>query len=263
MSILECLLWTRILVAIVVVVQSFEQLWLNKVFSSQGPWRWVTLRRDFRDLSGLIDFLFSDIVPHPAFSLMRIFLSFTLLIYSHWAFVFVLLISQLLLLSRWRGNFNGGSDHMSVILLGTLSLALAFPEGRLAQGAVMYLGLQSLLSYFIGGWIKIKKPNWRQGKALPVFIRLSSYQENQTVRRSINKTWLSLIASWVVMLFEMSAPAVLLFPDYLPWFLTGALMFHLLNFYILGLNRFVFTWIATYPAIIWTAFWISSLPVYR
>lgn len=116
---------------------------------------------------------------------------------------------------------------------------------------MLYAGLQCLLSYVISGWIKIKRPNWRNGSALRRFLSLSSYSPSSRVIALLESDKAVFLLSWGAMLFELSAALVLFVPEYLGIFIAMGTIFHLGNFYFLGLNRFVFTWIASYPALIY------------
>jgi hypothetical protein len=57
--------------------------------------------------------------------------------------------------------------------------------------------------------------------------------------------------SWAVMLFELAFPLTLVSQASLAAGLTVAALFHLANACLFGLNRFFWTWVATYPAILW------------
>ncbi len=237
-------------IAVMVLVQSFEQLALNKAFSPQGGWRWSTIKKDFPS-NLLVDLFFGKIIPHPAFSGSRILAALLLCFYPHCFVSGFLLLTSLLLIMRWRGNFNGGSDHMSLILQACLFIIHLAPQTVWSQGAMLYAGLQCLLSYFISGWIKIKRPNWRNGSALKKFLSLSSYAPPSFLLALLEKHKALFLLSWGAMLFELSAVLVLFVPGYLGIFIAMGIIFHLGNFYFLGLNRFVFTWIASYPALIY------------
>lgn len=59
--------------------------------------------------------------------------------------------------------------------------------------------------------------------------------------------------AWAMMLFEAAFPLALLYPALTFPFLAAAFTFHLLNAKLLGLNRFVPAWLATYPAILFAS----------
>ena len=155
---------------------------------------------------------------------------------------------------RWRGSFNGGSDFMTLIVLMGLGLASLFPNHLLmGVGCLWYIALQTCTSYFISGLVKLKRANWRQGKALTGFIRLSIYEPGPFVKWFLESPKISLRISWVLILFECSFPLALLRFDLALAYVSFGFLFHLANFYIFGLNRFLFAWLATYPALLFAA----------
>lgn len=272
---------TCLLIAIFVLQQSLEQFKLNSLaFQKNRPWQWPSLRKDFWNLPSWLEFVFEKAIPHPLFSLSRVALAICLMAVSieilillpleldpRWLtpktfqsqiwMVWFLVISQFLLCLRWRGNFNGGSDHMSLIVLITTGLALLPMSHKISEGAFLYLGVQSTLSYFISGWIKIKKRNWREGKALTEFLKQSIYKPGPLEKKISSHSGFSQILSWFTMIFEMSIVLALFFPNVLMAYLALAACFHLANFYFFGLNRFFWVWISTYPAVIHLSYFMT------
>ena len=57
--------------------------------------------------------------------------------------------------------------------------------------------------------------------------------------------------SWAVILFELVFPLTLLSRQTLVAGLVVAATFHLANACLFGLNRFFWTWLSVYPAILW------------
>jgi|GEM_PF-228370 len=116
-------------------------------------------------------------------------------------------VLTLLILHRYQGPYNGGSDRMSILILTCLTLAHYLPSQPLKELAIGYLAMQLILSYLISGWVKLVNPDWR--------------------------------------------PFALLSQTALIAMLSLAALFHLANGCLFGLNRFVWTWIAAYPSILW------------
>jgi len=114
-----------------------------------------------------------------------------------------------------------------------------------------YLGLQLMLSYFISGWVKVVNPEWRDGRALADVFRFSAYPVSEDLRRLADRPRLLLVMSWAVMLFELAFPLTLLSRESLIVGLVIAGTFHLANACLFGLNRFFWTWLSVYPAILW------------
>ena len=163
----------------------------------------------------------------------------------------MLVVLHLLILRRFDGPYNGGSDRMSHLSVICLAAAHTAPACVLKEAALGYLGLQVILSYAMSGGVKIVNPDWRNGRALRDVFEFSAYPASEHFRRWARAPSLMLAMSWSVIVFE------LLFPLSLGnrYFLYGALAigaaFHLGNACLFGLNRFVWSWLATYPSLLW------------
>ena len=158
---------------------------------------------------------------------------------------------SLLVLHRFAGPYNGGSDRMGLLTLYCLTLAQALPPGPAREGALGYLAVQVILSYFISGQVKVVNPDWRSGRALRDVFAFSAYPVSENLRALAARPRLLWLMSWAVMLFELAFPAALLHPTALIGALIIAALFHLANACLFGLNRFVWAWLAAYPSIIW------------
>lgn len=160
-----------------------------------------------------------------------------------------LLLLSILISKKFNGSLNGGSDAMTHILL--FGLFVGTIDQSFASLGLWYIGIQSMLSYFIGGVVKLKNTEWRSGAALSKFLQSSAYDVPTFFKHFSQNIALMFFTAWCVMLFEVSAAALLLLPDIAPIWITVAASFHLMNFFIFGLNRFFWTWLATYPCILW------------
>lgn len=150
-----------------------------------------------------------------------------------------ILILRILALQSWRGLFNGGSDVMTNLTL----LAIA-TENRVA---FMILATQVLASYFISGLVKLKSKSWRQGEDLPVFIRAAVVKGPEFLPKILTKNpqQTSIFAA----VFELILPIGMLFPKTILPALFCGLVFHRMNFFLFGLNRLFWSWLAAYPSL--------------
>lgn len=167
-----------------------------------------------------------------------------------WPLVALALLS-LVILHRFQGPYNGGSDRMGLLALWCLALAQLMPTHPWREIAFGYLGLQLVLSYAIAGWVKIVNPDWRSGRALRDVFQVSVYPVSEDLRRWADRPRVMRLMSWAVILFELAFPLTLLSQPSLVLGLAIAATFHLANACLFGLNRFFWTWLAAYPAIIW------------
>jgi len=167
-----------------------------------------------------------------------------------WPLVALALLS-LAILGRFQGAFNGGADRMALLALWCLTLARFMPTLHWREIVFGYLGAQLALSYFISGAVKLLNPDWRSGQALVQVFRFSAYPVSEDLRRFAERPRLLLAMSWAVMLFEVAFPLTLVSQPTLIAGLIVAAAFHLANAWLFGLNRFFWTWLATYPALLW------------
>jgi hypothetical protein len=163
--------------------------------------------------------------------------------------VSVLFVSTLLVSVHFRGRFSGGADSMGLVLLSGLSVAAWWPEHT--STALIYVGVQSTLSYLIAGAAKLRRPRWRTGEALRSFFGTGSpYDVPESFQAFLKRGQLAQGASWIIILFELILGAALFDSRWLLIWISAAMLFHFLNFIAFGLNRFWWIWIATYPALI-------------
>lgn len=158
---------------------------------------------------------------------------------------------SLLILRRFQGPYNGGSDRMGLLALWCLVLTRLPPTPSPRELSFGYLGAQLMLSYFISGGVKIVNPDWRSGRALRDVFQFSAYPVSRGLRRLAERPRLLRVMSWAVMGFELAFPLTLPWKPALIAGLVVAATFHLANACLFGLNRFFWTWLATYPAILW------------
>jgi hypothetical protein len=163
----------------------------------------------------------------------------------------LLLLSSAMILQRCDGPYNGGSDRLSTLLQCCLLLTHVLPVVYWKELAFGYLALQVIWSYAMSGWVKIVNPEWRNGQALRDVFAFSAYPISESLRAFAQWPRVMWCLSWALMLFELVFPLSLL---HAPTLWAGLLMagtFHFLNACLLGLNRFFWVWLATYPALLW------------
>ena len=190
----------------------------------------------------------------------RLLLAVLLMVGFQTAWVLLLLVLiGLVMLYRFQGPYNGGSDRMSLLILCSLCLVHFAPSLYWQEIAFGYLALQLVLSYFISGWVKVINPDWRSGRALCDVFLFSAYPVSESLRAWSNKPRLLFTLSWGVILFELFFPFSLLSISSLYVALAIAASFHLANACLFGLNRFFWIWLAAFPSILWFQLRIMSI----
>lgn len=158
---------------------------------------------------------------------------------------------SLMILHRFQGPYNGGSDRMGILVLWCLTGAHWLPDGVPREAVFGYLGVQVLLSYFVSGWVKLLNRDWRSGSALRDVFAFSAYPVSKSLRHVATWPRGLFVASWAVIVFEVGFPLAVLSSTALVAALCVGAGFHLANALVFGLNRFFWVWLAGYPALIW------------
>lgn len=210
----------RLVFLFAVLLQTFEDLTAMPHFSNEKYLRFINLSKLFFVVFAMV----SKFWPPLAFAF----------------------ICQILIRLKFKRSFNGASDSLTVLIL--LGLMLASISPHLVLPAFYYITLQVVMSYFMAGLCKIKEPSWRSGYALEDFLNLKKYASSPSALALFNQyPKLFKSSAWAVMLFELSFPIAFFFPPLLKIYLIAGAIFHLVNFFIFGLNRFFWLWISTYP----------------
>lgn len=230
------------------LIQGGELLVMSHVWTERGVWRWNTLAPEIG--SGFRFLLGSS--PFTLLNAIRIAAAFIAVVSPNVIVLGVLLASHVLTMIRWLGSYNGGSDYMASVLLLFTFIGLLFPHS-MATVCIWYITLQLCLSYFKAGWVKVTKDKWRRGEAISLFVRSPIYERDPLIHRIFESKSLSFLISWVTMIFELTFPLALFDQRLAVGYMSIAIIFHLGNAYVFGLNRFVFAWIAAYPALYWCA----------
>jgi hypothetical protein len=247
----QALLWTERLIALALIQQSVELFLIRHEFGVNGVWSWQVLKRDFMVFPPWVRALLDGVLGDRIFLgvvMLQMLLGAWGLFSSSPGVLFGLWLTCTLICLRWRGTFNGGSDFMTLVVLNGLVLACIFRRhpGAL-KFALVYIAFHSVLSYWRAGLAKIVQSNWRSGKALRYFLTVPhSEWKNLPALRT---PWVVLFLTWMVLLFECSFPLALLSPQTCFFYLGLGLCFHIGNAVVLGLNRFILPWCATYPAL--------------
>lgn len=168
-----------------------------------------------------------------------------------------------LVLFRRRTTFglDGSDDMMTVIFLASTVL-FATPSHSVAQAAaVLYIAVQSLLSYAISGVAKLASPSWRRGEALAGVLTTAIYGNASIGAFLSGRRRLGFVLCWAVISFEcLFIGAFVVSNNSILYLILGAgVLFHAATAVLMGLNGFFWAFTATYPAIIFAHHVINYL----
>ncbi len=169
----------EILLGFALILQSLEHL------LGRDPMRWCSILRLV-----LCGFLF------VGFSLP---VTVTTLFFIHVIFIFA-----------YQGPYNGGSDRMILLILLCLSVAEWASAQVVKEFAISYLALQVVLSYFSAGLVKLRRSEWRSGRALKEILTKSVYLFSQRWRNLAAHPRQTKFLAWSLLAFELLFPLSLL-----------------------------------------------------
>ncbi|HKP57018.1 MAG TPA: hypothetical protein VJV78_09870 [Polyangiales bacterium] len=242
------LLWVERGIAVALLLQTIELWQIRRHFSDDGVWTWTILREEQRELAWPARCALGWVMPYRSFEgllIARLVAAVALLAGASWVTPF-LLFSQVAICVRFRGTFNGGSDYMSVTILLALCFALV---PQLQRAALMFIAVQTLLSYFNAGVVKLRQPAWRSGQALLAFVSAQPSVSALRLAALLGAPRRRRLLARAVIGYECLTPLALLDPRLCALILALGLGFHLSNALVFGLNRFLFAWAAAYPAL--------------
>jgi hypothetical protein len=164
-----------------------------------------------------------------------------------------ILAARMLLYARNVFGQDGSDQMLLVVHMSALVVYLA-GNGTVAAIALSCAAGQLILSYWIAGIAKAMGPMWRSGKAIPAITRTIGYGQPRLGSFLSHRTRLSRLLCWSVILFECLGPFLVLGgKNGALIFITLGLMLHIGIAVVMGLNVFVWSFAATYPAVIFIA----------
>ena len=254
---------TELVFALSLTIQTLEYLRMGKYTADDAFWSWQLQRSDIPSATvrALLDVLFKPHM-HQLHLVLRLCAAVLLAVQgASLPLIGFLFVGNLLILIRWRGAFNGGSDFLTLVVLTGLFISQvvgAFGNAELGwQAGFWYIAIQAITSYFMSGAVKLLRPEWRNGSAMTIFLNGAIYGPLSATHPLRNK-WLAMLGSWGFIVWEILFPFCLLDPRLAALFCAVAAFFHFLVFWFFGLNRFFWAWMCSFPAIIWCSAQFSA-----
>lgn len=248
------------LAALAIVIACAEYLIFPRPLQSGGLMSWevgrlrqpLTVRgQTGKVLSWLLSYprVLGLIVLRAAIALLILFGPLTVIL-NPWIVCLLVLVSLLL---TFRNTFGtDGADQMGDLLFVGLAVVSIVATHLTMNVFLGFLTFQACLAYAMAGFAKAIAPGWRDGTYLVGICGTGTYGNARLRDLLLAKPALSKWLSRMVILWECSFPLVLLLPLPLALIqLAGGVVFHLVMAYIMGLNDFVWSFLATYPAVLY------------
>ncbi|MFN7454988.1 MAG: hypothetical protein ACK5RO_10050 [Pseudobdellovibrionaceae bacterium] len=251
-----------IIVSLVSVFQVFAVLENISLLRGQA-YRGSTIKAHYPPLlRQLLPFLFQDRAFQALlyFALVTNVLVALMASFPGWFFDSRLILVQLFFLwmqiLRFRGGLNGGSDFFAFHLQIGLAIGLCLTQEQAPKAGLAYIALVTSLSYFRAGVGKALKKKWWQGEALAELLKTSPFADVSS--KEIHSQWLKIISA-ITILAQLLFPFSLILPEALMYgFFAFCFGMHLMNWWILGLHRFLLYWPLGYIAV-----WAINLEILK
>jgi len=170
-----------------------------------------------------------------------------------------MLLIHLLTMFRNRAGTDG-ADQMQTIVLACLSCYYATADPLIRESVLWFIAFQISLAYFTAGIAKIFSPSWRKGTVMKTsfaHLALGSKGLYKLMPKGARTNQLMAI---LVIMFESAFPFFMLSgPKICIVALVCGFLLHLLIAIGLGLPRFLFTFVAGYPAVFLVSVKAASL----
>ncbi|WP_432159396.1 hypothetical protein [Streptomyces sp. NRRL F-5630] len=158
-------------------------------------------------------------------------------------------VSQVLVYPRHLFGTDG-SDQVSFLVQTAAALGRAGGTDATRAAAVQFIGAQTVLSYGASGWAKLPGDAWRNGDALAKIMRTQTYGDEWFFKQLDKYPAASRAICHVVLALECGFPLLLLKKG--KYIDAGLLLmggFHLANARFMGLSRFAWAFVSTYPSV--------------
>ena len=158
----------------------------------------------------------------------------------------------ILLLTVRHPYGQDGADQMTVMIFVGAGQVVLSREPWVVKIYLWFLALQVCLSYATSGIAKATAAGWRDGSFLLGIAASGLYGHQRAALALSVRPGLSRALSRSIVAWERVFPLVLVAPRPLGYVMiaTGVL-FHLSNGLLMGLNNFLWLFVATYPALLY------------
>ncbi len=255
--------WILILASVGVFIASTELLTLRAEFEEDGLFSWEVLRTVSRVTLSVGSGKPGQLISHPFFvpavTGARALAAVILICFNSndaigTTCVFAIIAASIVM--YWRAPLGlDGSDQMLLITFVAVGIHKLIPEDvYVAQASLWFIAIQGCLSYAVAGIAKLTSPVWRSGEAIRGIFGTRTYGTTRSASIVSGREGLCIALAWSVMVFECTFPLALAFgPSGFAIIAVLGVLFHIANAVTMGLNTFVWAFVATYPAILFCA----------
>jgi hypothetical protein len=154
-------------------------------------------------------------------------------------------------IARFSSGYTEFGDQMVKVVLGGAAVGWLGGSETTVRWSVWFIAAQACLAYSAAGSFKLVSPTWRSGAALWTILSMEQTGHPPVGRWLSQRPGWSRALSWGTIVWEATFPLVLIAPPWLLWmWLAAGAIFHLGCAFLMGLNTYLWSFIATYPAVI-------------
>jgi hypothetical protein len=164
-----------------------------------------------------------------------------------------LMLYAVLFIGNVRTTYgHDGADQLASMILLSLGVSGLVPTELSRVACLCFFAFQACLAYGTAGWAKAPMPGWRDGSYLTAILSTRIYGTPAVGQLLASHARLARAATLGVLAWECTFPLVLFMPAPAAYgMLALRLLFHGANAFVMRLNTFVWSFLATYPAVIW------------
>jgi hypothetical protein len=246
------------LVCVAVVIQTMQILAERKQYATYGIYNYAILKKPYPWMTqGWQASVLNTLCESPGYLiLIALQMTSAVLIISHLSpslsgfSIFIILLVHLLSCLRHQAG-SDGAQQIQTIIFASLLLFYLSADPLAKTCSLFFICFQVLLAYFTAGAIKIKSPAWRGGTALENALQSARFR-NETLSRIVRTyPFLTKLVCWSVFICQCLFPLLVFAgPQTCLLVLVAGAIFHLTIALVWGLNCFFWSFVATYPAIL-------------
>ena len=249
------LFWSRIILAIGLLISASEYWYWRREFDRGGLFDWSILQLSHpfwahSSSAALFDTLFSASGTRALVAAQFWSGVLLLLPLGDIACAAMLVLSALLLTAMAARMPYGrdGSDQMALLLCVGLSLAYFSQNEAFRLVCAAFITFQLLLSYFVAGVAKLRGPDWRNGRGLLAVMKTTTYGHPWVARFLEPRPVLTRTFAHGLIVAELALAGFVFLPaPYLGIAVICGIGFHLGTAVVMGLTTFFWVFAAAYP----------------
>jgi hypothetical protein len=150
-----------------------------------------------------------------------------------------------------RAVGGDGADQMNVLICAAVAVGTLIPSPNAPLLALMFLTAQIGLAYVTAGVAKLSSRDWMRQGVLARILNTETYGHHRAARFLSTHRWVDRAMSAGVAVMEVAVPILCVMPSHLSLMIALSIgfAFHLGCALLMGLNNFLWAFVATYPAI--------------